>query len=226
MFFSLLQGSPGDARPLVPDQPVRPVQPVQPVQPVPAPVTVDPTPESQPTLDLLMSPPWNLRAIKIGLWFVWELFDMLCFMILATAYEARACSSACSAVLACFFPRRMVWGLSQSKSSGWVPDSLREAWPEGWRQVPEKVPHQVQEQVFRKLKQWFWEVMERFWRNARSRFQRGFGMRQDKVVGRFRKVLGKVPYVKKPEWNCLQYTALAIGVFFCCFCCAKCPSYE
>ena len=66
MFFSLLQGSPRDARPLVPDQPVRPVQPVQPLQPVPAPVTVDPTPESQPTLDLLTSPPWNLRAIKIG----------------------------------------------------------------------------------------------------------------------------------------------------------------
>lgn len=68
--FSLLQGSPGDARPLVPEQPVRPVQPVQPVQPaqpVPAPVVVAPTtPEVQPTLDLLTSPPWNLRAVKIG----------------------------------------------------------------------------------------------------------------------------------------------------------------
>lgn len=65
--FSLLQGSPGDARPLVPEQPVRPVQPVQPAQPVPAPVVVAPTtPEVQPTLDLLTSPPWNLGAVKIG----------------------------------------------------------------------------------------------------------------------------------------------------------------
>ena len=39
---------------------------------------------------------------------------------------------------------------------------------------------------------------------------------QDKVVGRFRKVLGKVAYGEIPE-ICLQHTAPLLGCFFAAF---------